>query len=196
MLEPQGDPDNGVCHAPVHLKASGGLLVIDDLGRQQVPPRELLNRFIGPLDHGADLLTMAGGLVAPVPFTATLVLATSCLPSEILDEPLLRRIAYKIRLGGLGEAGYRALLRRECAAVGVAYDEGGADYLLGQLHGPSGRPLLPGYPHELLSRIADFASFAGHAARLTASALDQAWHSMFGGLAAPAAGSVLLGGKS
>jgi energy-coupling factor transporter ATP-binding protein EcfA2/DNA-binding PadR family transcriptional regulator len=198
LFAPRPDPGNGVCHAPAHLKASGGLLLIDDLGRQQAPVAELLNRFIGPLDNGVELLTMQGGHADTVPFAVTLLLATSVAPATLLDEPLLRRIAWKIELGGLGEAAYRALLRRECDAWRVPFDEGACDYLLGQLHGASARPLLVSYPRELLSRIADFASFAGTSARLTASALDQAWHSLFACAAAPVPvrGPVLSGGKS
>jgi energy-coupling factor transporter ATP-binding protein EcfA2 len=198
LFAPRPDPGNGVCHAPAHLKASGGLLLIDDLGRQQAPVAGLLNRFIGPLDSGVELLTMDGGHADTVPFTATLLLATSVAPAALLDEPLLRRIAYKIELGGLGEAAYRALLRRECAATGIQFDEAAANYLLAQLHGQDGRPLLASYPRELLSRIDDFASFAGTTARLSAAALDQAWNSLFACSAAPTPVRVpvLTGGKS
>jgi predicted ATPase with chaperone activity len=188
MLALRPDPDSGVCHAPAPLKASGGLLVIDDLGRQQASAAALLNRFIGPLDSGTDLLVVEGGHAEPVPFALTLVLATSLDPAALLDAPLLRRIGYKIALAGLGPASYRALLRRECAALRVPFDEAAADYLLGHLHGQSGRPLLAGYPRELLGRIVDFASFAGTSARLTPAALDQAWSSLFACSAPPQAG--------
>ncbi|MFL6672110.1 MAG: ATP-binding protein [Massilia sp.] len=197
MFELHLDAGDGVCQAPVHLKASGGLLVLDDLGRQKVPAAALLDRFIGPLDYGVEQLAMQGGHAETVPFALTLVFVTNQQPAAILDEPLLRRIAYKIHLGGLGEASYRALLRRECDAQEVPFDDAAADYLVGQLHAGSGRPLLVSYPRELVGRIVDFASFAGTSARLSAAALDQAWTSMFACSApgAPARAPVSFGGK-
>jgi energy-coupling factor transporter ATP-binding protein EcfA2 len=187
MLEPRFDAAAGVYRAPPHLKASGGLFVIDDLGRQQVPAAELLNRFIGALDSGADLLTLEGGHAETVPFAVTLVLATSHAPQQLLDEPLLRRIGYKIELGALGVAAYRALLRRQCAALRVPFDEDAADHLLARLHASSGRPLLASYPRALLERVCDHASFAGRAPRLSVATLEQAWNSVFACTAPPSA---------
>jgi predicted ATPase with chaperone activity len=202
MLDLRFDPVGGVYQAPPHFQASGGLFVIDDLGRQRMPARDLLNRWIGPLDHGTDLLTLQGGHTEAVPFDVTLVLATSLAPQTVLDEALMRRIGYKIHLGALSETSYRALLRHQCRAARVAFDDGAADYLLRQLHATAARPLLPSYPRELLGRIADFASFAGAVPRMSIPALDQAWSSMFAGtappaatmpMAAPAQGAVLFG---
>lgn len=202
MLDFRFDAANGIYHAPPHFRASGGLLVVDDLGRQRVAAAELLNRFIGPLDSGADVLTLQGGHAETVPFGVTLVFATNLAPLAVLDEPMLRRIGYKIHLGPLSEPSYRALLRLQCGLLGVPYDEDAADYLLQRLHAPAGRPLLASYPRELLGRVADFASFAGSAPRLTVPALEQAWASMFACCAAPAAipaapahGAALFGEK-
>jgi Holliday junction resolvasome RuvABC ATP-dependent DNA helicase subunit len=167
-----------------------------------VPAAELLNRFIGPLDYGTDVLTLQGGHAETVPFDVTLVFATNLAPQSVLDEPLLRRIGYKIHLGPLSESSYRALLRRQCGVLRVPYDEDAADYLLHHLHGASARPLLASYPRELLGRVVDFASFAGAPPRLTIPALEQAWSSMFAccapmaanpALAAPAHGVVMFG---
>ena len=201
MLDFRFDMTGGIYHAPPHFQASGGLLVIDDLGRQRLPAAELLNRFLGPLDYGTDLLTLQGGHSETVPFDVTLVFVTSLAPQEVLDEPLLRRIGYKIHLGPLGEASYRALLRRQCVALRVPFDEAAADYLIGQLHAQSARPLLASTPRELLNRVIDFASFAGTAPRLHCGSLDQAWASMFAccaplaasAVAAPAHGALMFG---
>lgn len=179
MLELRFDAANGVYHAPPHLKASGGLFFIDDLGRQQGGAAELVNRFAAPLDSGTDLLTLQGGHTEAVPFGVTLVFATSAAPHLLLDEPLLRRIGYRIALGALGVPAYRALLRRQCAAHGVPFDEDAADYLMTRLHGASGRALLAGYPGELLARVRDQASFEGRPACLSIATLEQAWNSMF-----------------
>lgn len=205
MLDLRYDAANGIYRVPCHFQASGGVCVIDDLGRQGPGATDLLNHFIGPLDRGTALLTLQGGHTETVPFDVKLVLITSLAPQAMLDEPLLRRIGYKIHVGALSETAYRALLRRECAGAGIAFEHDAADYLLKQLHAASVRPLLAAYPRELLSRMADFASFAGTPPRLTIPALEQAWTSMFvccaplagnPAVAASAQGAVLFGEKS
>lgn len=190
MLDLRHDPGNGVYRAPPHFQANNGLLVIDDVGRHRVRADELLNRMAGPLDQGVDQLSMQGGQAEIVPFDATVVFATNLPPEEVFDDAQLRRIGYKVALGPLSEADYRNLLRRQCHQHDIDYDEAAATHLLARLHGPSRRPLLAAYPHELLGRIADFASYAGTEPRLTPAALDQAWSSMFAtcGSAARAAG--------
>ncbi|GAB3461408.1 hypothetical protein GCM10027321_22020 [Massilia terrae] len=179
MLDLRHDPAAGVLRAPPQLLANNGMLVVDDVGRQRLPVAEMLNRWIGPLDQGVDQLALPGGHTESVPFDAAVVFATSLPPAEVFDDAFLRRIGYKVPLGALPEAAYRALLRRHGRLRGIDCDEAAIEHLVARLHRASGRPLLAGYPHELLGRIADFASFAGTEPRLTVAALDQAWHSMF-----------------
>lgn len=186
MLDLRYDEAGGVYHAPPHLMANNGMLLVDDLGRQRIPAAELLNRWSAPLDTGLDHLTLDGGHKIGVPFDVTLLFATNLSPQLLLDESSMRRVAYKIHVGPMSEANYRALLRRQCRTARVAWDDGAADFLLGELHGASGRALLASYPRELLSRIGDFAAFAGVQPRLSVAALEQAWASMFAGCLAGA----------
>ena len=179
MLDLRYDEAGGVYHAPPHFMANNGMLVVDDLGRQRVPVADLLNRWSGGLDTGADHLTLEGGHKVGVPFDVTLVFATNLSPHLLLDESSMRRVAYKIYVGALSEVSYRALFRRQCRPARIACDEAVIDYLLTCLHASTGRALLASYPRELLSRIADFASFAGVQPRLTVPALEQAWCSIF-----------------
>ncbi len=179
MLDLRHDAAAGVLRAPPQLLANNGMLVVDDVGRQRLPVAEMLNRWLGPLDQGIDQLTLPGGHAETVPFDATVVFATNLAPAEVFDDAFLRRIGYKVALGALPEAAYRGLLRRQCRLRGIDCDEQAVEHLVARLHGASGRPLLAGYPPELLGRIADYASYAGTEARLDAAALDQAWHSMF-----------------
>lgn len=200
MLDCRFDAANGIYHAPPHLQASGGLLIVDDLGGQRCAAAELLDRLAGPLDQGVDVLALQGGRGETVPFTALTIFTSSCAPHALLDARLWRRLAYKVALGPLHASGYLALLRRHCALLNVPYDETAARYLLEHLHAPSARPLLASLPGELVGRIVDAASFAGCAPRLSVAALEQAWHSLFAGYplsTAPAvADPVLLGEKA
>ncbi|WP_036171819.1 ATP-binding protein [Massilia sp. 9096] len=179
MLDLRFDAEEGVYHAPPHLQANNGMLVIDDIGRQRLSAAELLNRFTGPLDTGIDQLTLQGGQAELVPFDAAVVFATNQAPLAVFDDAALRRIGYKAEIGPWSPAAYHALLRRQCRLRRIDYDEGAADYLVERLHGASKRALLACYPGELLDRIADFAGFAGSEAQLSVVAVEQAWRSMF-----------------
>lgn len=180
MLELRPDAASGVLRAPHHLCANGGLLVVDDLGRQRVPAAELLHRWLAALESGQDHVAVPGGPTLALPFDVVLVLATGLAPESVLDEACLRRIGYRIPLGPLSEASYRTLLRRQAQLRRIELDDAALDYLVGELHRRTRRPLLAAYPHELLGRIADFAGFAGRAPRADAESLAQAWRSMFG----------------
>ena len=183
MLDLRFDSANGVYQAPPHVMANGGMLVVDDLGRQRVAPADLLNRWTTPLEAGTDQLTVEGGHKIGVPFDATLVFVTNYAPQRLLDDASMRRVGYKIQVGALTEQNYRALFRHQCRLLRITHDDVVAEHLLTRLHGPSGRPLLASYPRELLGRICDFASFSGITPRLTVATLEQAWVSMFAGCA-------------
>lgn len=179
MLDLQADTPNGCYRAAPQLKANNGLLIIDDLGRQRIAATELLNRFAQAQELRRSQLTLAGGYHFEAPCRMRLVFATSLAPDALLDAPALRRVGYKIPVGALGVAGYRALFRQQCLAAGVLYDDAALRYLVDQLHAASALPLLAAYPSELVGRIVDFAGFNGTPPRLTIAALDQAWTSMF-----------------
>jgi energy-coupling factor transporter ATP-binding protein EcfA2 len=181
MLEMRHDAATGTWQAPPHFKANNGIFIIDDLGRTRVPTAELMNRWIGPLDHGLDHLAGCGGQAFSVPFDTLLVFATNLAPDRLLDASILRRLGYRIALGALAEQEYRTLFRQQCLAARIVYDEAVLRHLLERLHRPSGRALLACYPRELLGRLLDFAGFAGTEPRLTVAAIEQAWSSLFAG---------------
>ena len=187
MLELRQDASGGCYQAPAHVRANNGMLIVDDLGRQRLGAPELLTRLMQPLARGVDQLSLPGGVHIGVPFDSALVLATNLAPGELLDAALLRRIGYKVRVGPLADSAYRALFRQQCRVAGIAFDELALNYLMQQLHGAQGRPLLASYPHELLARIADFAGFAGSDAQLTVASVEQAWNSLFASCDMPAA---------
>ena len=177
-LETRRDDANGVLHAPVHIKANGGMLVIDDLGRQRADAGQVLERLACASEARQDQVAVHGGQGLTLPFDAMPVFATNLDPSRLLDQARLRRIDYKVHIGPLSEALYRQLFRQQCEALGIAFDETVLDYLIA-LHRRERKAMLAGWPRELLTRIAELASYLGSAPRLSASVLDQAWASMF-----------------
>lgn len=185
MLDLRHDPFSGCYHAPAHVKAAGGLFIVDDLGRQRTPAAELLNRFSRPLDTGAEHLALQGGHKFAVPFDVTMIFVTNLEPHAVLDAASLRRLGYKVHVGPIGEAAYRTLFRQQCRGFGIEPDEGALAYLVNELHRDSGQLLLASFPREILSRVADFAAFAGQPPRISVAAIDQAWSSMFATTVAP-----------
>lgn len=184
MLELRTDAASGVLRAPPHLLANNGLLVLDDVGRQRIPAGEVLHRLLGALESGTDHVAVQGGVSHALPFDVSLVLATTQAPESVLDDSCRRRIGYRIPVGPLSEAGYRALLRRQCLLRSIDADEAAFDYLINDLHRRTRRPLLAAWPQELLCRIADFAGFAGRVPRFDVDSVAQAWSSLFGSCAA------------
>lgn len=190
MLELRIDAASGVLRAPPQLLANNGLLVLDDIGRQRVPAADVLHRWLGALENSTEHIAVPGGASHAVPFDVSLVLVTSLAPQAVLDESCMRRVGYRIPVGPLSEAGYRALLWRQCRLRGIDADEGAIDYLINELHRRTRRPLLAAWPHELLGRIADFAGFAGHAPHFDVNSVAQAWSSLFGSCAALESGNL------
>jgi energy-coupling factor transporter ATP-binding protein EcfA2 len=179
MLDLRRDALHGCHQAPPHLKANHGLLIVDDLGRQRVAADELLARFAKPLEQQQDVLSLQGASEFAVPFHAVLALVTSQEPELLLDSGALRRVGYKLHVGPLPDAAYRLLFRQQCRAAGVEADEGALAYLVEELHHGGGQPLLACFPREILSRIVDFAAYAGRQPHVSVAAMDQAWSSMF-----------------
>lgn len=100
--------------APPHLKAQGGILVVDDFGRQKVPPRELLNRWIMSLERGRDNLTLQTGESINLPFHLVLLLSTNLAPAALTDEALMRRIPYKVYIPPPTPGQFKEILRGQC----------------------------------------------------------------------------------
>ena len=179
MLDLQFDPGTRFYQAPPHVKANGGLFVVDDLGRQMVSPRELMNRWIVPLDRDRDYLSLHTGFKFVVPFDLAVIFSTNLQPQDLADEAFLRRFGYKVHLGPMPAADYRRIFREACAQFEVQFDDAAFDWLLAERHVPEGRPLLACYPRDLVGRIRDFALYEGCMPSVTCDALDRAWTTYF-----------------
>ncbi len=186
MLDLQYDPHTRLHVAPPQMKANNGIFVVDDLGRQRVSPRELMNRWIVPLDRRVDYLALNTGVKFSVPFDVRVVFASNLAPDELVDSAFARRLGYKIHLAALDADAYRIVVAQACAHTGVPPDPDGIDYLLNTLHRRNGQPFLPCLPFDVISKIADRARYLEEPARMTPELLEWAWFTYFG-VAAPVA---------
>ena len=133
MLELRYDHKSKYYDAPHHVKALNGVFLIDDFGRQQVKPTELLNRWIVPMENRIDYLRLQNGYIFSLPFDALLVFSTNIEPQEVMDAAQLRRIPYKIRINGPNLDEYRAAFEKQAAAYQLEMAEGVFEYIVDAL---------------------------------------------------------------
>lgn len=165
--------------APFQLKANGGMLLIDDFGRQRVAPRDLLNRWIVPLEKRFDYLTLHTGKKIEVPFSSFIVYATNLDPKDLVDEAFLRRISYKTEIKDPSEEEYREIFRRVCLAKGIEYIEETVNYLIEKYYQAEKRPFRSCHPRDLADHIIDQAAYRGVESKLDQYSLDYAAASYF-----------------
>lgn len=186
MLELEFDSLSRVYVAPPQMKANNGILVVDDLGRQRISPRELLNRWIVPLDRHVDYLGLHTGAKLQVPFDVMVIFASNLSPDELTDPAFSRRLGYKILIGALSQEGYREVIAQACQRVGVAFDTEAIDFMIDRLHPAYEQAYLPCIPYDVISKIRDRALYLGQLPRLTPELIEWAWKMYFGAGAQPA----------
>jgi predicted ATPase with chaperone activity len=179
QLDLQYDRDTKMYQAPFQVKANGGVLILDDFGRQRVPPRELLNRWILPLEKRMDFLTLHTGAKFPVPFESLLIFATNLDPEELVEEAFLRRIHYKVRVESPTRAQYEEIFRRCAAARGVPYHLEAVDHVYREFYEARKIPPRGCHPRDLIDHVCDLARFLEIEASLTPDLLDSACRSYF-----------------
>jgi predicted ATPase with chaperone activity len=172
-LELMYDENTKVYEAPLQLKANGGILIIDDFGRQQMPAVQLLNRWIVALEGGVDHLTLHTGQTIEIPFDVLILFSTNLPPERLADEAFLRRIRYKIEVPNPDPSDYRAIFRRECERQGVAYNDDAITHLMREWYERDARQLRGCHPRDLLEAIVDGARYEQRPAELTPDALDE-----------------------
>ncbi len=165
--------------APFQLKANGGMFLIDDFGRQAMRPRDLLNRWIVPLEKRYDFLTLRTGKKLELPFDQLIVFSTNLAPRDLVDEAFLRRIQNKIEIRNPTFEEYREILRRNCQILNVPYSEEGAVYLLREHYVKAKRELRSCQPRDLLKQIVGLAAYQGVQPSLSKELLDQAIQTYF-----------------
>lgn len=173
------DEVNKFYQAPVQLRANGGLLLVDDFGRQQVRPRDLLNRWIVPLENRIDYLTLHTGRKIEVPFDVLVIFSTNLPPRDLVDEAFLRRLRHKIYIGDPSYNDYREIFRRVAREKGVAYSDQGLAYLLQEWYIKRGRKLRASHPRDLCDQILDVARYRSVEPAMTKELLDQAAEAYF-----------------
>ena len=173
-LDLVSSPGLGYYAAPVQLLATGGVLVIDDFGRQRCPPRDLLNRWIVPLESRVDFYTLETGQKFEVPFMTLVVFATNIRPAELVDEAFLRRIHYKVFAESPTRADFAQIFENYCRQRDLRYDPALVDHLLSEYFRPRGIQIRGCHPRDLIEQALAHAEYTGAVPELTPELLEAA----------------------
>ena len=165
--------------APFQIKANGGMLLIDDFGRQKVHPTDLLNRWIVPLEKRVDFLTLHTGKKFEIPFDQLVVFSTNLDPKELVDEAFLRRIKYKIEVGNPTEVQFRHIFKRVCDASHIPYVDQAVGYLLEHYYKPRSMEVRACHPRDIVNLIRDSARYRQTPPALSKELIDQACEVFF-----------------
>lgn len=174
MLDLRFDPLSNYYEAPLHVKALGGCFLIDDFGRQLVSPKSLLNRWIVPLENRFDLLKLNSGKSFTIPFEELVIFSTNLEPEDLMDPAFLRRLPYKIEVGGPSVETYKRIFEKECARQGVTPPNDLLDYIVQKLTKGKGLELAAYQPRFIVDQVVATCRFMGLPAHFEPRFIDYA----------------------
>ena len=174
MLELHLDEATRVFVSPCQMKANNGILIIDDFGRQMLSPRQLLNRWVVPLDRRVDYLTLASGMKFEAPFEMMVVFSTNLNPHELADEAFLRRIQTKVLVDNIGPAVFDRIFQRVVDTNQAPCEPGAAEYLRQRCAAAGAKHLRACYPMDIYRLVKAISEYEGRPVRLTRANMDRA----------------------
>jgi predicted ATPase with chaperone activity len=183
-LEIRFNERQNVSEAPLHMKANGGIFLIDDFGRQRVDHRELLNRWIVPLEKRVDFLMLSNGRKIEIPFEQLIIFSTNLDPSQLVDEAFLRRIPYKINVENPDEARFKKMFEQRCQMKQVQYDLSMVDYLIETHYKPTNglahqTGMRACHPRDIVDQVVNRARYLNITPELTKESIDSACQNYF-----------------
>jgi DNA polymerase III delta prime subunit len=179
MLDLQFNPITNYYDGPPQMKANNGVLVIDDFGRQRIPPEDLLNRWVVPLDRRIEFLTLAGGRKIEIPFEMLVVFASNRDPRTVLDAAFLRRIQTKIKLGTVTEEQFCEIFRRVARERGLTVDQETMQNVILVIRNNMKEELRACHPRDLVNQVCWKATFEGREPCLDRASLMRAIKAYF-----------------
>ncbi|GAB4536564.1 MAG: AAA family ATPase [Anaerolineales bacterium] len=180
-LDLRYDPVAQFYEAPLQMKANGGMLLIDDFGRQQVSPRDLLNRWIVPLESKVDFLRLRSGQTIVVPFRQLIVFSTNLDPSDLVDDAFLRRIQIKVKVEGPDQRRFFQIFSVMCQQMNIAFDKQTFIYLLQKWYIEPKRVMQSVHPRDILKTLTAICEYEGTQPRMTPQLIDEACYNYFVG---------------
>jgi len=168
------DTNNKYYEAPFQMKANGGIFLIDDFGRQQVRPTDLLNRWIVPLEKRIDFLTLHTGRKFEIPFEVLIVFSTNLEPADLVDEAFLRRIRHKIEVHDPSWEEFAEIFKRVANAKKIPFSEQAFAYVVREHYLKANRPPRACHARDLLDQVIDIAKYLNVQPVLNKELIDRA----------------------
>jgi predicted ATPase with chaperone activity len=178
-LDLRFDPIAKFYEAPLQLKANGGMFLLDDFGRQQIRPLDLLNRWIFPLESGFDFLRLQTGQTLDVPFRQLIVFATNLNPLDLVDDAFLRRIQMKVEVSSPDEKLFYQIFVKMCQSLNITFDRDAFLYLRQKWYVEPGRTMQSVHPRDILRTVTAICSYEGIQPRLVPGLIDEACRTYF-----------------
>lgn len=179
MLDLDFNPIAKFYQASLQMKANNGLFIVDDFGRQQMNPQDLINRWIVPLERRTDFLSLHTGMKFDIPFDQLVIFSTNIEPRKLVDEAFLRRIRYKIKIDHPSLEEYEQIFRAGCEVAGLAFDDKVFDHLIDHYYRRLDVSLNACHPRDIIDHVIDVARYRGQPPLLTREAVASAWESYF-----------------
>ena len=179
MLDLVYNPTARTYQAPLQMKSSGGIFIVDDLGRQQEPPQKLVNRWIVPLEENRDILALQSGEKCEVPIETLVIFSTNFHPNEIFDKAALRRIFYKIKIDGPDQEGFLKIFAMVAKKKGMPIDQDAMIHLLRNKYSTIGNVYANYQPVFLIDQMLSICAFEGIQPQMSVELIDRAWENMF-----------------
>ena len=179
MLDLAYNPTARTYQASLQMKASGGVFIIDDLGRQAEPPQKIVNRWIVPLEEGRDILALQSGEKFEVPFDTLVIFSTNFHPSEIFDGAALRRIFFKIKIDGPNQENFLKIFALVARKKKMPLDEATLVYLLREKYPTINNNFANYQPVYLIDQMIAMCDFDGVPWHMSPALIDRAWANMF-----------------
>ncbi len=178
-LDLRYDPVAQFYEAPLQMKANGGMLLIDDFGRQQVSPRDLLNRWIVPLESKVDFLRLRSGQTIVVPFRQLIVFSTNLDPNDLVDDAFLRRIQIKVKVEGPDQRRFFQIFAVMCKQMNVPFDKPSFVHLLQKWYIQPKRVMQSVHPRDIIKTLVAICEYEGTQPRMTPQLIDEACSDYF-----------------
>ncbi len=173
MLDLRYNAQANYYQAPLHIKANGGVFLIDDFGRQLCSPKELLNRWILPLEDRHDFLTVASGKKFEVPFEQLIIFSTNLDPKDLVDDAFLRRIRHKVEIQAPPRDVYERIFSSVVKRLGMNQCPDAVEYLYERYYG-RGRSARSSDCRDLLEIVQSICRFRRHPVQLTRELMVEA----------------------
>ena len=178
-LDLRYDPVSKFYEAPLQMKANGGMFLIDDFGRQQMRPIDLLNRWIVPLETEIDFFRLQTGQTFQIPFKQLIVFSTNLDPEELVDDAFLRRIQIKVEVGSPDERLFYRIFATMCQQLKIPFDKDSFIHLLNKWYYKTGRKFQAVHPRDILKGVVALCDYEGIPYRLTPELIDEACQAYF-----------------